>query len=140
MVTALGTSTRRHAMQSFARISVMLITSALIAGCGETAKIYEGDQPRDKVATLMLSPSLDLSSEPAKIREIDGVAINPMDDRAEILPGKHTVSGEVSYRSSWPTKFSTSFEAEAGHTYEVIGACRSESDCTATVRESGTTS
>ena len=127
-------------MRPFARISVMLIASAVIAGCGETAKIYEGDQPKDKVATLMLSPSLDLSSEPAKVREIDGVAIDPMDDRAEVLPGRHTVSGEVSYRSSWPTKFSTTFEAEAGHTYEVVGGCRDQNDCTGTVRDVGPTS
>lgn len=66
------------------------------------------------------------------MRQIDGAAIDPMEDRAEILPGKHTLAGEISYRSSWPVKFSTSFEAEAGHTYEVIGSCQNQSDCTGT--------
>jgi hypothetical protein len=80
---------------------------------------------------------LDVSSEPAKIREIDGVAIDLTDDRAEVLPGKHTVSGEVSYRSSWPVKFSTTFDAEAAHTNEVIGTCQRESNCSGTVREVG---
>jgi hypothetical protein len=53
-----------------------------------------------------------------------------------MLPGKHTITGEISYRlSSWPVQFSTSFEAEAGHTYEVIGGCRTEKDCRGSVRD-----
>jgi hypothetical protein len=123
-------------MRSQVWIVIMLIASAVNAGCGGTAKLYEGEQqPKEKVATIVLAPALDLSSEPAKVRQIDGAAIDPMEDRAEVMPGKHTLAGEVSYRSSWPVKFSTSFEAEAGHTYEVIGSCGNQNDCTGTIRD-----
>ena len=123
-------------MRSLVWALIMLTAGAVSASCSGAARLYEGEQlPKDKVATLIVVPSFDLSSEPVKVRDIDGVAVDPMVDRAEVLPGKHIVSGEIGYRSSWPARFSTSFEAEAGHTYEVIGGCRSENDCAGTVRD-----
>jgi hypothetical protein len=73
-------------MSLFARISVMLAVTIVVTGCGETTKLYEGEKPKDKVATLMLSTSLDFSSQAAKVRAIDGVPVSPMEIAQKCCP------------------------------------------------------
>lgn len=130
----------RYAMRVVVWTGVILAAGAAISGCGQS-KLYEGEQlPTDKVATLVWTPPLDLSSSPANVAHIDGAPVSIWVDRAEILPGKHTVSGEVRSGSAVaPVAFSTEFTAEAGHTYQVVGTCTQRDKCTASVTDSGTT-
>lgn len=128
-------------MQRSVQVVVILAMGIVISSCGG-ARVYEGEQlPAREVATLVWTPSLGLSGQPADVREIDGVAVSIWNDHAEVLPGKHTVSGEVRLRSGTarPVAFSTTFEAEAGHTYDVLGHCPQENECTATVTDRGMT-
>ncbi|MGE0118793.1 MAG: hypothetical protein AB7S71_13275 [Dongiaceae bacterium] len=126
-------------MRMLLRTSAALAAVALLGGCGE-AQLYEGEQrPKSNVATLVWS-SLDLSSTPADVRQIDGVDVGMWENRAEVLPGSHAITGEVKSASSslsWPIAFSTTFEAEAGHVYDVVGACQSETSCTGEIRDRG---
>lgn len=125
-------------MRTLLQTSAALTAIAVLAGCGE-AQIYEGEKrPKSSVATLVWSPSLDLSSTPVEITQINGVAVGMWENEAEVLPGSHTVTGEVnSGTASWPVAFSTSFEAEAGHVYDVVGVCQNETSCTGEIRDRG---
>jgi len=97
--------------------------ATLLASCGGTIQTYEGPElPPEKVATIQAEPNTIFDQ--ATVYAVDGVESGFNQINAVVLPGEHTIKirldklrGLVSY---W-TYRTVTLNAEAGHTYIVLG-------------------
>jgi len=122
---------------------ITIFTALLFVACsGESIKMYSGETPgKAKLAFLDSSGTLKAilpKSATVVVNSVDNKSTNmkksAMHPRIELLPGKHTLKIELlrsinldhsdDYGSSskiYKVKKEISFEAEAGHYYQIYG-------------------
>jgi hypothetical protein len=106
--------------------ALSFVSVILLSGCG-TMQVYEGPKRASHEVAVITSNLLAGLFDTAYILQIDGKDLGATDDNVEVLPGKHTVKIGVStglgYQQYIGNK-TISFEAIAGHTYQVNGKIR----------------
>jgi hypothetical protein len=94
-----------------------VLAAGLGAGCG-TLQAYDGPRrPASEVAQLAAAP---LPGFRITLRAVDGKPLRWSQDRVELLPGTHSITGHVlisSWRRQLEFVHELSLTVERGHTY-----------------------
>lgn len=100
-----------------------LLAGLAVSGCG-TMQVYPGEKRSpDQVALIKSGFHF---GEQAELLSVDGQELGSNENKAEVLPGPHTITARLSVpQGSNVTYYSSaitlSLNAEAGHTYELFG-------------------
>src|SRR5688572_20202696 len=104
-------------------LSTVVLAAALTA-CGSATRFYEGPaRPQSDVA--ILKEQSGILPGGAEIKRINGKAVTGIKKEIELLPGRYRVDVEYhqagGYEVHSTAPVSASFNAQAGHVYELKG-------------------
>ena len=101
----------------------IFFSGLLTAGCG-TLQAYTGER-LTREETALIKVGFKFGGDRAEIVAVDGQALGSSNDKAEVLPGGHTVSARLIRSEQHATLISSiatlNLVAAAAHTYEVFG-------------------
>ena len=111
-----------HSLRITACLAALLV-EFIVSGCG-TMQVYPGDPlPPDQVA--LIKPGY-RTGVGAQLLSVDGHELGSYEDKAEVLPGSHSITARlrIPYGGGAliTTPLSLNLNAQAGHTYELFGA------------------
>ncbi len=105
---------------AWVRLSCLALLACTLVGCS-TLRAYDGPA-RTRAEVARLKPAI-LPRRQILIQSIDGLELNPLQDRVEMLPGSHVIEIAVTLQSQVEHAFflhTLEFSAQAGRDYTLL--------------------